>query len=378
MRMFKFRRKKRIRRSPARVILARDGFPYLGGSSTILYLLFEILQRRMPNAECWNIITPRLWEMGKRNYGPHWPNPRGLANVRTFFLDGKRGMLAIRRALRERPVEAILSKSRRTTPLLKELGGPIPVWHLTSTCSIVKNAIASERFPSMEHAIRQLRTSDFPTLRCPEELSAVRAADRILFHTRSMRFWYYTFYPQYREKMEDEIFWDYPLLKKQFNLAKTARAPWEQRPIDLLFVASDWRRAEKNFPLLKKLCQVFRNKKIMVIGYLPRPLRPSIITFNSMSQWDVVQAMVQAKVLVSPSRYDEAPNVLFEAAIAGANIVCSNNCGNYRLAPKDLVARLELPDVVDKIKLALQGYREPNSRYFVKYDLSEWIPHQVT
>ena len=56
----------------------------------------------------------------------------------------------------------------------------------------------------MESAIRQLHTEEFSKLRAPEEFQAVRLADRILFHTKTMKLWYYTFYPQFREKMEDE------------------------------------------------------------------------------------------------------------------------------------------------------------------------------
>ena len=132
------------------------------------------------------------------------------------------------------------------------------------------------------------------------------------------------------------------------------------------------------FGLMKKLCRVFKDKKIMVIGFLPEPLPDSVITFDTMSQEDVVQAMVQAKVLVSPSRYDEAPNVLFEGAIAGANLVCSENCGNYQLAPREFVARLDLPDFAEKIKRALRGYRHPAAAMFSKHDLSHWIVSAVT
>ena len=360
-----------MRRLHTRVIFARDSFPYLGGSSTILYLLFQTLQKRLPNAECWNIVTPRMSEMGKTHFGPHWPNPKGLNNVRTFVVDGRRGVATVRRALRETPVAAIISKSRGTTAFLKRLGPTIPVWHLTSTCSIVKNAVAADRVPSMESVIRQLRTNDLPKQTCVEERQAVRLADRILFHTKNMRFWYYTFYPEYREKMAEEIFWDFPLLKRQFHHLN--RTPWGKRPIDLLFVASDWKRAEKNFPLLKKLCYAFQQKNVMVIGFVPERLPNGVITFETMSQEDVLQAMVQAKVVVCPSRYDEAPNVLFEAAIAGCNLVCSKNCGNYQLADPDLVADLELPSFVEKIKLALHGYREPHAGSFSRQDLGQWL-----
>ena len=366
-----------MKQDQAKLILARDGFPYLGGSSTLLYLLFESLQKKLPRAECWNIVTPRVWAMGRKHYGPYWTNPKGLKNVRTFFVNGSRGEASIRMALRKKSIVGVLSKNRKTTTLLKRLNSHVPVWHLTSTCSIIKNAVASDRLRTMESAIRKMRRGQFPKFRCPEELQAVRSADRILFHTKNMRFWYYTFYPQHREKMEEEIFWDYPLLKKQFHQVH-GKNTWRKRSIDLLFVATDWRRGEKNFPLLKQLCRSFKGKKIMVVGFLPERLPDSVITFDTMSQDDVVQAMGQAKVLVCSSRYDEAPNVLFEAAIAGANIVCSKNCGNYKLTREEYVARLKPDDFVRKIKLALRRYRPANTEDFLKGDLSHWVFKQLS
>lgn len=366
-----------MRISRARIILVRDSFPYLGGSSTYLYLLFETLRRRLPNAECWNLISRRTWEIGNRHYGPHWPNPKGLPQVRTFVVEGHRGRTRVRRALRERPVAAVLSKSRKTTALLKELDPSLLVWHLTSTCDVVKNGIATGRFASMEAAIRLIQSDGLPKLRSPEEFHAVRAADRILCHTQSMKMWYFTFYPQFRDKMEDEIFWDYPLLERAFRHI-AAKTPWKKRPIDLLFVASDWKRPEKNFPLMRKLCQAFSEKKIMVVGFLPKPLPDGVLTFEAMTQEEVVEAMGQAKVVVCPSRYDEAPNVLFEAAIAGANIVCSRNCGNYLLTPRELVAQLDQPDFSRKIRRALQTLQPtPNLDYFTKTDLAAWIHRKV-
>jgi len=366
-----------MKSSRARILLVRDSFPYLGGSSTYLYLLFETLKKRFPALECWNIITSHTWKVGSRHYGPHWPNPKGFDDVRTFVLDGRRGVTKIRHALREKPVAAILSKSRKTSALLKQLEPAATLWHLTSTCSIIKSGIATGRFASMESAIRRLHTDGIPKRGSLEEQAAVKAADRILCHTNSMKLWYYTFYPEYRDKIEDEVFWDYPLLQKHFHHVAT-KTPWKKRPIDLLFVASDWRRPEKNFPLMKKLCQSFHDKKIMVVGFLPKPLPNEVITFDAMSQEKVVEAMGQAKVVICPSRYDEGPNVLFEAALAGSNIVCSRNCGNFQLTPKELLAKLELPDFVRKIKRALQEQRPHNTAYFSKTEMVAWICDQLS
>ncbi|PIQ83089.1 MAG: hypothetical protein COV76_00030 [Candidatus Omnitrophica bacterium CG11_big_fil_rev_8_21_14_0_20_64_10] len=357
----------------SRLILARDGFPFLGGSATFLYFLFESIRERIPTSEYWNIVTPRLVETGQRHYGPYWSNPRGLRPVRTFLVDGRRGWTDLRRALLREPRTVVLSKSRKVTALFKKIAPEVPVWHLTSTCEIVKNAVAEGVYPSMESVIRALRAGKFSGARSPDETQTLKSADRILCHTRGMKFWYYTFYPECREKIEEPTFWDYNLTRRQFrNLYP--KTPWRRRPIDLVFAATDWRRGEKNFPLMRRLCEHFaKRRRIVVFGFVPKPLPRGVICFDTMLQWDMVRTMMESKAVVCPSRYDEAPNVLFEAAESGANIVCSRNCGNYRLTDPQLTADLDFPDFVRKINTALKRPFPPDTRLFESDDLRRWL-----
>lgn len=360
--------------SKKKIIFARNSFPYKGGSSTILYMLFESIQRYLPNAEFWNFITKSDKDIGDKYYGPFWFNPKGLANVKTFFINENR---TIKASLKKLDPQVILSKSRLSTRLLKQLYPKVNLWHLTSTCGVIKNAIINDQCYSMQDAISQLRDNKFSRAYNSEEHTAIRYADKILFHTEMMKLWYYNLYPEFIEKMERMIFWDYPIVRRHIRENDDLSDRWKKRPIDLLFIASNWNRPEKNFPFLKELCKHFRQKKIVVIGFLPSQLSHGVICYNAMSYSDVVQTMRNTKVVVVPSRYDEAPNIVFEGALGGCNIVCSRNCGNYRLVPKELLAEFKLSDFVTKIRNALKQKYKLNQKYFIKDDLIEWILEQM-
>lgn len=361
-----------------KIIFVRNSFPYRGGSSTILYTLFQSMQKYLPTAEFWILLTKRVKEIGIKHYGPYWANPKGLRNVKTFLIDSNIEKKRLKDALEKTKPGVILSKSRLSTQLIKKLKPDIKLWHLTSTCSAVKNAIDRGYLSSMQDAIKRLKDNKIISSYCSEEYAAVRYADCILFHTDTMKVWYYNFYPEFTEKMEDEVFWDYTILQKHIKSCNVPANNWNSRPVDLIFVASNWSRTEKNFILMKKICQHFKNKKIIVIGFLPEKLPDGVITFSNMTHDDVIQAMQKSKVVVSPSRYDEAPNILFEGAIAGCNIVCSKNCGNYRITPEDFVADLNVPDFINKIKKAFIRKKELNEKYFLKSDICKWILNHLT
>lgn len=364
--------------SKKKIIFVRNSFPYKGGSSTILYLLFQAMQRHLPNAEYWNLITERDRDIGIKHYGPAWSNPKGLKNVKTFLLDGNIKKQKIKNALAEAQAEVILSKSRISTELLKTLRPNVEMWHLTSTSGAIKNAIAGGYYSSMQDAIRKIKNHNLPRAYYSEEHTAIRHADRVLFHSATMKLWYYNFYPEFREKMGDEVFWDYTILQKHLEEPEVTNHNWDKRPVDLMFVASDWDRPEKNFTLMQKICNHFKRRKISAVGFLPQSLPKNVIAFNTMTHGDLMQAMQNTKVVVSPSRYDEAPNILFEGAINGCNIVCSKNCGNYRLVPEDFIADLNMRDFARKIKKALVQKKELNKKYFFKNDLGEWILNQLS
>jgi len=207
---------------------------------------------------------------------------------------------------------------------------------------------------------------------CPEEDQTVRLADRIHFHSDSVRFWYWYFYPDYRFKMTEDVYWDFPILKKHFQHHERPK-PWKSRTFDVLFAATDWKRPEKNFELLKSICKKLNlsRKRVAVVGLCPEELPKEIMRFPIVSQDELYYLMCDSRLLACPSRYDEAPNVLFEASLAHCNIVCSHNCGNFRLAAPELRAKLEAEDFVRKIRKGLKEPLKGDPEAFTKRDLTD-------
>jgi len=55
----------------------------------------------------------------------------------------------------------------------------------------------------------------------------------------------------------------------------------------------------------------------------------------------VFRLMGNAKTIVSTSRYDAAPGILFEGSVMGCNLVASRNCGNWKICHTELLKVLE-------------------------------------
>jgi len=69
--------------------------------------------------------------------------------------------------------------------------------------------------------------------------------------------------------------------------------------------------------------------------------------------------------VVSPSSFDAAPGILFEASAMGCNVVASKNCGNWMLCNTALlVNRYDAKSFVSKIELSLSQKYPDNFDYF--------------
>jgi glycosyltransferase involved in cell wall biosynthesis len=74
----------------------------------------------------------------------------------------------------------------------------------------------------------------------------------------------------------------------------------------------------------------------------------------------------RSKVLVSPSAFDPAPGILWEASALGCNVIASRNCGNWMLCNTELLAESGQPDeFAAKIRQALHVKFEDNMQLFL-------------
>ena len=114
--------------------------------------------------------------------------------------------------------------------------------------------------------------------------------------------------------------------------------PFPERDIDVLFVASDWARREKAFPLMCAIANSVKDLRVHVVGALPLPVASATQHGFLPDREGLFRLYSRARSVVCPSSLDASPGILYEGAAMGCNAVASRNCGNWTLCHPDLLA----------------------------------------
>jgi glycosyltransferase involved in cell wall biosynthesis len=192
--------------------------------------------------------------------------------------------------------------------------------------------------------------------------------DKVICHTKSTKFWFNYFYPEHKHKILEKILWSAPLVHKKLHKQKSDLKEFENRLIDILFVANKWSRAEKNYEMVKQIIKRCKVVNIHVVGECEGEIEGAVY-HQFLTNEQVIGLMKNAKTVVSTSVYDPAPNVLFEASIMGCNVIASQNCGNWELChPELIVEPYCLENYIKKIHLSLTKRFENNLGYFLQDD----------
>jgi glycosyltransferase involved in cell wall biosynthesis len=194
----------------------------------------------------------------------------------------------------------------------------------------------------------------FEVARGDQEAEAVAGSDLVILHSPIVRVAFEHFFAGAMGRVyanlisvADDVCYDgAPFLP----LAR----PFAERDIDVIFVASNWRRPEKNYPLLRRIAASCGDLRVHVVGAMD-PDDMAVQRHGIVAQRASVYGLLgRAKVLVCPSSWDPAPGVLFEASLMGCNVVASRNCGNWELCNERLLA--QSPDeFVPCLRRALAG-----------------------
>ena len=76
--------------------------------------------------------------------------------------------------------------------------------------------------------------------------------------------------------------------------------------------------------------------------------------------------MGNAKTVASPSAFDPAPGILFEASAMGCNVVASKNCGNWQLCHPQLLADpFDVGTFREKLGLSVTRKYNDNMDFFL-------------
>jgi glycosyltransferase involved in cell wall biosynthesis len=259
--------------------------------------------------------------------GLNCENPRELPNVHACYL---------RAALHE-PHPEIGTVLDTVSPdrivgvgdiacyLMKRASPQREVAFLTTGCMQVNKAVSlTEQLATMNGSARPA-TPDW------KELEAVGLSDLVLTHSPIIQDLYRRFYPDQERKIHTTVFWFAEWVAQDAAEYSASALPFDDRDIDALFIASSWRRKEKNSGLLADIVKRLAGFSVHVVGEFAEPI-PSATHHGFVgARADLFRIMGRARTVVCPSSFDAAPGILFEASVMGCNVVASKNCGNWDL-----------------------------------------------
>lgn len=324
--------------------------PGHGGASTATYALFEMLQRRGLPVSYICLIDA----LDRAFYTEHWDtelgNPRNLPNVTTVFLENPTFS-------RQSELAALLEDESRGTivavgfvaaAIILAIGRPYV--YISAGCDQVKRLIMAKEFPDARSVRRALELRRSVPLLSPREAEVIEHANYIITHSEDMLFFLQSLFPAEADRMHpaqvsfaEWIAWD----ASRFSFHAK---PFDEREIDILFLASHWDRPEKNFQLLLEIVSSRPSLSAHVVGEAGKtqrtghPIRidgiPENAVFHGLlsDRDEVFRLMGASKTVVSPSCLDAAPGILFEGAVLGCNLVASKNCGNWQICHPELLA----------------------------------------
>lgn len=121
-----------------------------------------------------------------------------------------------------------------------------------------------------------------------------------------------------------------------FNKLLQKKIIISERKYDVCFISSILDRKIKNFDFVYKL---FSNDKMIkynkiVIGNNDKNTydldNKNIIHINHLNNYEILNILINAKILLIPSLFDASPNIANEANECGCYIITSNNIGNLK------------------------------------------------
>lgn len=353
--------------------------PGYGGAATGAYRMFEDLQAQGLDVAFVNLISSELAPYLKAVYGSAMGNPRGLANVHNLILERALFNPSPAHANLTRLIETIspdvlIGKDFIAALLLKTSAPDRRLLFITAGCDQVKHALLNGQISSVSELGAQLdKRKAERKFRLPphiagiREAQAVESADLILLHSEMLRPLYEYYFPAHAVKLFPETLWLAEWIYRDAAPYTHLRKPFAERAIDVLFVASLWKRIEKNWTLAREIILRHPEWNIHVVGesveHAGRATYHGLIAERA----KLFELMGQARVVVSPSRLDAAPGVLFEAAALGCNVVATKNCGNWELCHPALLAQsLEAEEFGERIRAARVREYKHNAEKFLQ------------
>ncbi len=316
--------------------------PGWGGAATVSYALFERMQRDGFAVHYVNLVRQEEAAMLAEAFGAAAGNPAGLADVHTLLLADPlwRAHAELTALIETLRPDLLVARGFVAAALMARAAPDVPLAFLTSGCAQVKRLLHAgviDDFVDFRRLVA--RGARFTAPRRDAEAGAVAHSDLIVLHSPLVREAFEHFFPSDMGRVyaplvsvADDVLHDAAPYR---SLAQ----PFAVRDIDVLVVASNWQRPEKNAALLRRIGATCGDLRLHVVG-ANAPADMVAQHHGIVADRAAIYALLgRAKVLVCPSSWDPAPGVLFEASLMGCNVVASPNCGNWELCDEQLLAR---------------------------------------
>ena len=305
---------------PRRVLIACYEVPGWGGASTASYSLFEMLRADGVDAAMVNIIGAHDSAYFRYRFGENMGNPRQLPAVYNCHLSGNnyRYHAQLHDLINEIKPDIMIGVGWIAAYVLKIADPSRRLVYLTTGCGwmgIYADQIRGSDLQSITD--NELENPKAITIEDALEEDAIEMADLVVVHSDVNLRLYRTLYRGHAGKMYDKVVWFSEWICRDTLRYQKLRKPFKDREIDVLFVANDWSRPVKGFWLAKKIIKRLQGLEIQVVGELPEPAGGFCHQDFTADRASLFELMGNARAVVSPSSYDAAPGVLFEAAVMG-------------------------------------------------------------
>lgn len=352
-----------------RILIAVYEVPGWGGAATTRYDLFARMQRDGMEVAFVNLVHPADAIFFRHVFRETFGNPAQLANVHTHVLELPlwRAHASLAATIDAFQADLMVGVGFIATRLLRLACSTLPLVMLTTGSRRLKRLIS-------DGTVRDFVTFQRNVLRGVRyrpplddlEAGAEEAADLIIPHAPPARFAVAYFARQQARKLYARDLSMADVVYEEAVRSGPGR-PFHERDIDVLFACSSWDDAEKNLPLVSRLVASLPHRAVHVAGELDQQLPARC--HGLVDRATLLDLMRRARVFVSPSLFDAAPNVLFEASALGCNVVASPNCGNVDLCHEAL--RVERPSVAGFVRCIERGLQTPyadhRARFFGGY-----------
>jgi hypothetical protein len=210
---------------------------------------------------------------------------------------------------------------------------------VTGTCRQAQDHVTSGRARdaiSLAHALAS--GAIVPRVINASERQAVELCDLLVTHSELTRQMMSRFFPAAAGKMYPNVVSFAEWICEGARAWRHQARPFAERDIDVLFVANDWSRPEKNYSLVRAISKKLDGARIHIVGDVPDTL-PSATHHGFITSQNVLFDLFgRARSVACPSSFDAAPGILYQGSVMECNLVASMNCGNWELCHPELLA----------------------------------------